>query len=136
MGRSSDQELVIQLLGSKPVSFNPDLVKVLGSVNAALFLSQLLYWQGKSRNPNWIYKTVKEFEIETGLSKSQQLYAQKRCVRMKILSVTHKGIPPKRHFHLDQANLIEALKDLRIEKASLKPKRLKRRHSNDTLSDE
>ena len=44
---------LIELLGDRPVAYHPMLAKRLGSVKAALFLSQLLYWHGKGRHGDW-----------------------------------------------------------------------------------
>lgn len=115
------QRMIIDLLESKPILFNPDLAKVLGTVNAGLFLSQLLYWRGKGKDPEWVYKTVKEFEEETTLTKYQQLSAQKICVDKGVLEVKHRGIPPKRHFKIIEWRLIEVIKDLQIERANKTP---------------
>jgi hypothetical protein len=95
------QRLLLETLGTRPVLFNPDLARALGSVSAGLFFSQLLYWWGKGRNPRMIYKTVEEFERETVLTRHQQLSAQKKCVGKGVLKVFRKGIPPKRHFQID-----------------------------------
>src|SRR3989344_5363007 len=92
------QQRMIAIAGTRPVAFNPALGKILGSVKAGLFLSQLLYWWGKGRNPNWIYKTITEIENEIGLSRKEQETAIKKCVNSGFLVYKLMGIPAKRHF--------------------------------------
>ncbi|EKD86915.1 MAG: hypothetical protein ACD_37C00101G0001, partial [uncultured bacterium] len=95
------QNMILEVLGTRPISFNPDLARALGSIAAGLFFSQLLYWWKKGENPSMIYKTVEELEEETTLSKHQQLSAQKKCVSVGVVKVFYRGIPPKRHFQID-----------------------------------
>ncbi len=118
------QKQALDILGTRPIAFNPDLSRALGSVNAGLFLSQLLYWWKKGRNPEMIYKTVQEVEEETSLSKTQQLNAQKTCVNRGVLEVFYKGIPPKRNYKINVEKVLDLLAtfndDKNDEKTSLK----------------
>ena len=124
------QQLALQVLETRPILFNPDLSRALGSVTAGLFLSQLLYWCGKVINPQMIYKTVKEFEQETTLSKTQQLNAQKTCVRRGVLKVVYKGIPPKRNFIIDVQRLCTLLAEQGSRAKGILPKRQETRRSS------
>ena len=100
----------MDLLGTKPISFNPDLARVLGSAKAGLLLSQLLYWHEKGNDPEWIYKTIKEMEEETALSEDEQNTAIKICEKFEVLEKKVKGIPAKRHFRIDIDKIIDLLK--------------------------
>lgn len=125
------QRMVLDILGTRPIAFNPDLARALGSVTAGLFLCQILYWWRKGSNPEMFYKTVKEFEEETALSKSQQLNAQKICVGKGVLQVLYKGIPPKRHFKIDMQKILELLEGMGGDKVCKnKPIRRLSRYSN------
>ena len=101
------QRELATFLGSRLVSYNVCLSKALGSINASIFLNQLLYWSGKSRNPNWIYKTVEEMREETGLTKAEQLTAQKLLDSLGIIEVKRKGIPRIRRFRINEKRLYE-----------------------------
>ena len=72
MSKNETQKLIMNILGTKPIAFNADLAHALGSVNAGLLLSQLLFWDGKGDDPEWTYKTIKMIEGETGLSRREQ----------------------------------------------------------------
>lgn len=115
--KKTHQRIVLELLGTRPIVFNPDLSRVLGSVNAGLFFNQILYWWGKGANPEMIYKTVLEFKEETTLTKNEQLSAQKICVKKGVLEVLYKGIPPKRNFVVNLDKTYELLDQLGSEKA-------------------
>jgi hypothetical protein len=112
------QRMMMDILGTRPVAFNPDLARTLGSVTAGLFLCQLLYWWKKGRNPDMIYKTVKEFEEETALSKTQQLNAQKICIRKGAIEVLYKGIPQKRHFKINTKIIVSLLENTTSAKSA------------------
>ena len=104
------QRLVAQVLGTRLISFNPDLAKALGSIKASLFLNQLLYWWKKGRDPEWIYKTIDEMKEETTLSRDEQDLCIKICKKFGLIELGHtKGIPPKRNFQLNIEKIAEFL---------------------------
>lgn len=129
---SEYQKLALDILGTRPIAFNPDLARALGSATAGLFLCQILYWWKKGRNPEMIYKTVKELEEETALTKTQQLTAQKICVRKGVLKVEYKGIPPKRHFRISMKRILGLLQEVGGQKTPEKmaPIRRESEHTN------
>lgn len=124
---SKQQQMIFDLLCEKSIAYNPGLVKALGSVNIAIFIGQLLYWQGKGRYDEWIYKTVADFEEETGLSRSEQETVIKRCKVIGLLEVKRKGIPPVRHFRIYIPLIIDLIKESQSLKSS---KSIKRNNGN------
>jgi len=98
--KENAQKTMLRLLATKPISYNPELAKMLGSVKAGVLMSQLLYWWEKGSNPEWVYKTVDEMYSETGLTKKEQATAIRKCVEKGVLGVKLKGIPAKRHFKI------------------------------------
>lgn len=106
------QRLIAGILGSKPIAFNPDLVKITKSINGAILLGQLLYWHRKGSNPEWIYKTIKEMEEETSLTRAQQDLAIKKCKKLNFIEVRLKGIPAKRHFKVNVDEIIKSLRGI------------------------
>jgi hypothetical protein len=110
MERKNYQKLVADILGTRPIAFNPGLAKITGSANAGLLLSQLLYWYKKGRNPEWFYKTVDELEEETTLTKRQQRTAIKKCKKLGLIDFKRMGIPAKRHFKIFPERIIDLWK--------------------------
>jgi len=77
-------------------------------------LSQLLYWHGLGGNQDdWIYKTIEEMREETGLSRTMQETAIRICLEHQIFEYKLGGIPAKRHFKLNVAQLKNILPDLK-----------------------
>ncbi|MFZ2975909.1 MAG: hypothetical protein WA055_04780 [Candidatus Moraniibacteriota bacterium] len=107
--KSNANSILIKQLAAKPVAFNPELARIAGSAIAGLFMSQLLYWWGKGRNKDCVYKTIKEFKSETCLTRSEQNRAIKIWKNLEVLEVRNKGIPQTRHFYIDQDRLIKLL---------------------------
>jgi hypothetical protein len=96
----------MQLAEERPVAYYPKLVKVTGSVNAAIFLSQLGYWTPKAADPDgWVYKTQAEWETETGLSRWEQETARRQLRERGVLSEIKRGMPARLFFQID----VEAL---------------------------
>lgn len=63
-------------------------------------MAQLLYWWQKGSDKDWIYKTIKDIEEETALSRSEQDSAIKRLKQLGLIEVKLKKVPARRHFHL------------------------------------
>jgi hypothetical protein len=105
---------------TRAIAYQPGLSIVFGSVTTGVFLSQLLYWQGKGSNKEgWIYKTIPDLQRETGLTRSNQETAIKQCVELGFLETKLTGrVPRTRHFRLDLKKLEDLLPSL------LKPHRL------------
>jgi len=62
----------------RPVAYFPSLAKVLGSIKAAVFLAQLMYWTPRGKKADgWVFKTAEEWEADTGLTYEEQLGAKK-----------------------------------------------------------
>jgi hypothetical protein len=83
-----------------PVAYYPRLAKFVRSVNAAILLSQFIYWRGKGYEGE-VYKTQREIEEETGLGKEEQRTAIRKLTDMGVLTVVKKGMPAKNHFIFD-----------------------------------
>lgn len=96
----TDKRHLIALLTEKPIAYHVEFARLF-DVKTAVFLSQLLYWQGKGKYHGWQYKTAEEWEEETGLNRQ----AQERCRRVLrdagVLLEKRHGIPPILHFAID-----------------------------------
>jgi len=92
----------------RPVAYYPSLAKALGGVNVALLLCQLLYWRGKGRYGNKVYKTADDLEEETGLSYREQLAARKKLKALGILRERYVRLQHQTYFDIDMAALDRA----------------------------
>ncbi len=92
--------LLIEMIAERPVLFNAALARIAKSAIAGLFLSQLLYWWEKGNDKHWVYKTIREFEEETALNRSEQDRAIRIWKDLGVLIVERRGIPQKRYFHI------------------------------------
>ncbi len=116
------QQEIYNMLGGQPIAYNPSLIKVVGSVNAAILLGQLLFWQGLGRYGDWVYKTSKDMQEETGLTRSRQDKAISDCERLGLLEVRLHGIPAKRHFKVDIRRLTSLIYSLQESGKLARPK--------------
>lgn len=92
----------------RPIAFHRIFVDVGGSVNAALLLSQAVYWQQRCKQDDgfW-YKTEAEWSAETGLSRKEQATARSALERVGVLSCVRKGVPAIMHYHVNEDALLE-----------------------------
>lgn len=64
---------MIQVPYSRPIAYHPAFAVAFGGIEEAIFLQQLLYWSDKGgREDGFIYKTKKDWEDETYLTRRQQ----------------------------------------------------------------
>ena len=100
---------IIKWLSAKPIAFNPIVAKSVGGAINGLFLCQVLFWWGKSKDQTWIQKTISEFEEETSLTRSEQDRAIRDLKKLKIIDVQKFGKDNKRHFAINQKELEKLL---------------------------
>ena len=95
---------------SRPIAFHPCFVKITGSVNAALMLSQAMYWSKKTKDKEgWFYKSRDEWFTETCLTRREQEGARKLLRNTGIWKERRAGSPAKLYYRLDLERLEEAL---------------------------
>ena len=109
----SEQQAIAKYFPRNGILYLPGLGIVLGSVNAGIMLSQLLFWHGKGRKKPWTYKTTEDMYKETGLTRTQQETAIRILKTHNILEVERKGIPATRHFKINLFVLHELLPSLK-----------------------
>jgi hypothetical protein len=85
----------------RPIAYRPVLAKAFGGVKAGVFLSQLLYWDGKGDDPDWTFKTAENFEDETGLTRKEQEGARRSLKACGVLIEELHGVPPTLWFRVD-----------------------------------
>src|SRR5215217_9490268 len=101
------EELREDLLDDRGPAYVPWLVWEFGP-HGGLFMSQLLYWDGKGHDPDgWIYKTEKEMEQETGLTRSSQRRARRVLVGKGVLEVDKRGLPRRLYYRTDLRALMD-----------------------------
>lgn len=75
----------------KPITFYPQLAKALGGIEEAVFVQQLYYWSDKSNSQDgWIYKSKKEWEEETALTRYQLDRIRKKLKKEGIIETKLK----------------------------------------------
>ena len=105
-----EKDLILGLLGKRPIAFYPALVPLSGGVSGAVFLSQLLYWSDKGKDPEgWIYKTQAEWTEETYLSRYEQESVRETLKKSSILEEELKGIPARLFYRINFQKLYEKL---------------------------
>jgi len=111
--------LISSLIGqNNNVVIPVEMIRFTGDYHTAALLSQLVYWQGKQKDPEgWIYKTYDQWEAEIVLSKYQTNRAAKVLVKFGILETKvarvrlDNGMLGDRavHYRLNQDKFIEKL---------------------------
>ena len=101
------EELRETLLEDRGPAYIPWLVKEF-EAQAGLFMSQLLFWDGKGHDPDgWIYKSEKEWRHETGLTRSAVRNARKILTKRGVLEEQKRGLPRRLYYRADLRALME-----------------------------
>lgn len=115
---------IAKLLGDREViAYRPALARLLGSVTAALFLGQAVYWQKIVGEGVWWYKLrdaqrdarkkmlpptekhKQSWEWEIGLTRSQQENARALLREFGLLEERCAGIPARLHYRINLNSL-------------------------------
>jgi hypothetical protein len=98
-------------LFDRPIAFHRTFIKVTGSVNAALMLSQAIYWSKRTKKEadRWFYKSQADWEEETGLTRYEQEHARKLLRTSGVWDEQLKGVPATLWYHVDLERLQDRL---------------------------
>ncbi len=104
------QQALLRVVQGRPIAFYSAYAHALGSVTAALLLSQLCYWSDKGHSGDgWIYKTRDELKAETGLSREEQETARRKLRAAGILAEKRAGVPARLYYRVDFERLVDLL---------------------------
>ena len=104
------QRAIESILTDRPVAYHAVLAKAVGSANAGLFLSQLLYWTPRAHDQNgWIYKTQQDIYDETALTRREQETARRLLRSTKVLKEKKAGVPSRLFFRVDMEYIAQLL---------------------------
>lgn len=95
----------------RPIAFQRAFVSLGAGITGALMLSQAIYWSNRTDNAaGWFYKTMEEWEAETGMTRSEQESARKKLVKAGVLEEMKKGVPCRLFYRVNmdavRANLL------------------------------
>ncbi|MBB1485801.1 helix-turn-helix domain-containing protein [Oceanospirillum sediminis] len=107
-----NSELIASLL-SRTIAYHPVFRDVAGSTVGAVFLSQAYYWSTGQRIPSeragWFYKTGKQWQEETRLSRSEQIRARRDLKKAGLLEEKRRGRPGRLFYRLNIKRLFELI---------------------------
>lgn len=95
----------------RPIAFHRIFAKVAGSATAGLFLSQAWYWTKTlpEARDGWFYKTQKEWQEETTLTRREQETARTKLKAFGLIEEERRGIDPTLWFRLDPKALADLI---------------------------
>src|SRR5688572_90399 len=98
---------------SRPVAYYRVFARIAGGATAGLMLSQAWYWTQTEivrKRGGWFYKSAREWQDETGLTRREQETARKKLKARGLIEERLKGIPATINFRIVQESLIDLLK--------------------------
>ena len=97
-----------------PITFHRCLVRVTGSVTAALMLSQAMAWTEDlaPEVEGWFMRSQGDWAEETGLSRWEQETARRVLRNCGLLEERKMGIPARLWFRVNKPRLAAALREL------------------------
>jgi hypothetical protein len=120
-------------LNQRPIAVYPIYIKLTGSVNAGLLLSQIMYWYSAMKGRKF-YKSDFEIMEETMLSLNELRGAKSRLKELPFIMITLHGIPAKTHYDINVTLLISAINENTLVK-STKLNKLKSQKYNGEINE-
>jgi hypothetical protein len=120
-------------LNQRPIAVYPIYIKLTGSVNAGLLLSQIMYWYG-AVNGRTFYKSDAEIMEETMLSVNELRHAKARLKQMSFIKITLHGVPAKTHYTIDDKLLFSEINECSLVE-STKLDKSKPRNYNSAINE-
>lgn len=103
---------LIQKWLDRPIAYHRVFVDITGSVQAAIMLSQAVYWSQRTKDADgWFYKSMTEWQEETGLTRSEQETARKQLNKTTFWESKLKGVPATLNFKINFSALFSSLHD-------------------------
>ncbi|MDD3775705.1 MAG: hypothetical protein PHV08_07100, partial [Sulfurovaceae bacterium] len=99
---------LLKSLNEKPIGFYRVYKRLTGNTNAALLLSQLMYWFS---HKDKFYKTDSDIMEETELTKKELETAKIKLKKLDFLEVTREGIPAKTYYTINWEKYEKSLLD-------------------------
>lgn len=101
----------VKHLLSSPVAYHPILARALGSVPAAVMLSQGIYWQNKSEQDGGttFFLTAEEWFNQTGVTEDAQKTARKVLGKAGFWHEKLMGMPARMHYRIDVDALVAVI---------------------------
>lgn len=87
------------------------LVRALrGNGNAAIYLSQLLWWsKNKGDEEGWFWRTRDQMKEQCGLGHEAQKSAEKVLKHLDLLETDRRGMPAKKYYHVNLSAVESAI---------------------------
>ena len=106
-------DLVLEVF-DLPITFHRCLVRVTGSVTAALMLSQAMAWTEPlaPEAEGWFMRSQGDWAEETGLSRWEQETARRVLRNCGLLEERKMGIPARLWFRVNKPRLAATLREL------------------------
>ena len=101
------------LQGGRTIAVYKCLVDAAGSIKAAVFLSQLVYWTRHGvavvERDGWIFKSIAEMEDETGLSKREQGTCKQKLLERNLIEIRRFGFGARLEMRVNLPSLAAAV---------------------------
>ena len=101
------------LQGGRTIAVYKSLVDITGSIKAAVFLSQLIYWtrHGVSvvERDGWLFKSIAQMEEETGLNKREQGTCKQKLLERNLIETRRFGFGARLEMRVNLPALATAL---------------------------
>ena len=101
------------LQGGRTIAVYNCLIDVAGSIKAAVFLSQLIYWTRHGvdviEHDGWIYKTIQQMQDETGLTKREQGTCKDKLQQRNLIETRRWGLGARLELRVNLNELARAV---------------------------
>lgn len=116
--------MILSDLLDRPIAFQRAFVSLGAGITGALMLSQAVYWSRRTDSTDgWFFKTMEEWQEETGMTRFEQEGARKKLVRAGVLDEQKKGVPCRLFYRVNMAAIAAALGLETVQTRMRKPRK-------------
>lgn len=112
------ENLLVAVL-DKPVAYHRIFATITGDLHAGIMLSQLWYWRStktaQQRKGEWFYKTIKEWDEEIALTRTQIDRARRILKAKNFIEEQLRGMPPKLYYRVIFHSVMIAIQNVANE---------------------
>jgi hypothetical protein len=97
--------LMLAAASGRTIAAHRNLLAIAGGAAAGVFLAQLVYWTRRGAEvpvrEGWVFKTGRQWQLETGLSPKVQRRARQALIRRGLIAERLSGCPARMEFRID-----------------------------------
>ena len=105
---------VLRALNEPFIKYYPRFAHAFGGADEAILLQHFIDWTRFSKD-DWVFRTWREIEDATGITRKRQYEAAKRLCEHNVLEIDLRGIPARNYYRVNAGRVEGVLSPVPVE---------------------